>query len=178
MLVQTAAGPIEEWSARFREWKESYKVTVGSMHVWSWRTTPLTGNIIALLIMSIVRHIVIAVFGYTHIMSEPDIPEGERFSVFVGIYNETAGLLASNTLLLLVLLVLMAMVSSRYVRLGQLVAAQRVMLQNELEDFLILQKNAALTVFDVPITVKVVRTMLRFAFIQAIVMAVGVAANT
>ena len=148
------------------------------MHVWSWRTTPLTGNIIALLIMSIVRHIVIAVFGYTHIMSEPDIPEGERFSVFVGIYNETAGLLASNTLLLLVLLVLMAMVSSRYVRLGQLVAAQRVMLQNELEDFLILQKNAALTVFDVPITVKVVRTMLRFAFIQAIVMAVGVAANT
>ena len=177
MLVQTAAGPTDEWLARFREWKETYKVVVGSMHVWSWRVTPLTGNVIALLIMSIVRHIVTAVFGYTHIMSEPDIPESKRFSVFLRIYNETAGLLASNTLLLLVLLVLMAMVSSRYTRLGQLVATQRGMLQNELEDFLVLQKNAALTVFDVPITVRVVRTMLRFAFFQAIVVALSAASG-
>ena len=65
--------------------------------------------------------------------------------------------------------------SIKYKRLTLLVATLRLPKQY-LEDFIIMQKqNAAMQIFDVPITVDLIVWIIQFFFIQAIVLGLAVA---
>ena len=84
MLVEMCQSCHSEESKleKFKEWKELYKTSVGALHVWSWRMTPLTAPTLIWIALSILRSIVRLLFMYTTTMSEPDIIQTERMNVF------------------------------------------------------------------------------------------------
>ena len=78
-------------------------------------------------------------------------------------------------LLMAVVMVPFVIPSIKYKRLTLLVATLRLPKQY-LEDFIIMQKqNAAMQIFDVPITVDLIVWIIQFFFIQAIVLGLAVA---
>ena len=152
-----------------------YKVTIGALHVWSWRTTPINGCSMLWVMLTIARHVVYCIFGYTSIMGEPDIPEHARFSAFEDLFFEELVYLFGMTLLLLVHVSFMALVSSKYKRLRVLVATLRLP-EHRLEDFSILQDhNACVTVLDMPITAATAAAVFQLAFVQVVLLALSAA---
>ena len=167
----------EQRQAQFEQWKDYYKTTVGALHIWSWRLTPIIGSVLLVLGSVISGHLVGSIFVYTAINSEPDIPESDRMAIFMKVASYTLQLVVSFTIFLLGVISAMAMVSARYKRLYLLVATLRLP-KHQLEDFAMIQKyNAAVTIFDVPITVKTVVTLLRLLFIQTVLVALASAGS-
>ena len=170
MLVKMCTSHQEELE-RFEKWKEFYKTSVGALHVWSWRMTPLFGGLIVWFGIGIVSFICRLLFMYTTIMSEPDINDSERIEVFQNsseVQFQMVSLIAFTTMLL-VLVGAMSMISIRYQRLHLLIATLGLP-QHHMDDFNILQQhNAALTIFDQPITVNTTVSILRLLFVQSVV---------
>ena len=168
----------EQRQAQFEQWKDYYKTTVGALHIWSWRVTPIIGTILGTIGSGIVYFLVESIFNYTHIMDEPDVEtKHERMAIFIRISSSRVFAVLIFTVLLFVITGAMAMVSVRYRRLHLLVATLRLP-KHFLEDFQIIQKyNAALTLFDVPITVNTVATILHLLFIQTVLVALSTASS-
>jgi hypothetical protein len=167
----------EQRQAQFEQWKDYYKTTVGALHIWSWRLTPIIGSALLVLGSLISALLVFSIFLYTSINSEPDIPESDRMAIFMNLASYQLQLVVTATIFLLVGTSAMAMVSARYKRLYLLVATLRLP-KHQLEDFAMIQKyNAAVTIFDVPITVKTVVTLLRLLFIQTVLVALASAGS-
>ena len=165
----------EERQAQFEQWKVYYKTTVGALHIWSWRTTPLFGCILLTLVSRIVMHLVDSVYLYSYMMYEPDIEESKRFTVFGWVSRRGLSQTLVFTVILLVVVCAAAMISVRYNRLRLLVATlQLPAFMYPLEDFSILQnKNAAMQIFDMPITVSTAKTIFQLLFIQTVLMALA-----
>ena len=118
-----------------------------------------------------------SIFLYTSIISEPDIPESDRMEIFRKVSSSTLQYVVLVTIVLLIITSAIAMVSVRYKRLHLLVATLRLP-KHRLEDFEIIQKcNAAVTIFDVPITAKTVIALLRLLFIQTVLVALASAGS-
>jgi hypothetical protein len=167
----------EQRQAQFEQWKDYYKTTVGALHIWSWRLTPIIGSVLLVVVSLISALLVFSIFLYTSINSEPDIPESDRMAIFMKVASYRLQLVVTFTILLLVVTSAMAMVSARYKRLYLLVATLRLP-KHQLEDFAMIQKsNAAVTIFNVPITVKTVATLLRLLFIQTVLVALASAGS-
>ena len=173
MLVEMCKEELQEKEKlmRFEEWKEFYKTSVGALHVWSWRMTPIFGSVVAFLGVSIIRSLSFVLFLYTSIMSEPDIIESERFMVFQNSKRVRLNMfsLFFSTAMLLGLVGFMSMVSVRYQRLHILIATLGLP-QHHLDDFNILQEhNAALTIFDIPIKVTTTIAILKLLLVQSVI---------
>ena len=161
----------------FEQWKDYYKTAVGALHIWSRRVSSLSSSLLLWLIVNIINLLVQSIFQYTHIMSEPDIPESKRMEIFLKITDYQITELFMFTFLFLFGTSMAAMVSFRYKRLNLLVATLRLP-THQLDDFEILQKqNAAFTVYDIPITSNTVMSILYLLFIQTFVAALTVAGS-
>ena len=161
---------------RFKEWKEFYKTSVGALHVWSWRMTPLTAPTLIWIGMSILHSIVKLLFMYTTTMSEPDIIQSERMTMFQNssVVRSQMTVLLAVTIGLLTITGAMSLISVRYQRLHILVATLGLP-QHHLDDFNVLQKhNAALTINDIPITVRTTVSILKLLFVQSIIVVLSV----
>ena len=167
----------EERQAQFEQWKDYYKTAVGALHIWSWRVTPIIGSVLLFLGSSVVTGLVYLIFYYSSISSEPDIPAYDRMAIFMKLGAYSLQHVVSFTIALLIFTIAIAMVSARYKRLYLLVATLRLP-KHQLEDFETIQKtNAAVTIFDVPITVNTVIILLRLLFIQAVLVAFASASS-
>jgi hypothetical protein len=167
-LCSLGKSTSEERQAHFEQWKQYYKTAVGALHIWSWRLTPILGSILMSLGSRVVLYLVELIYLYSHIMNEPEILKRERMSLFqkVGASGVQRGLL--YTLLLLILVSAIAMISIRYRRLHLLIATIRLP-KHRLEDFQIIQsQNAAMQIFDFPVTAKTVISLLQLLFVQTV----------
>ena len=167
----------EQRQAKFEQWKDYYKTAVGALHIWSKRSTPIIISILSTMGIWIIYLLVGSIFGYTAIISEPDIPESNRMHILLKINSGNTTFLVMLTIVLLVTISLMAMIYLRYKRLNLLVATLRLP-THQLDDFEILQKqNAALTICDIPITTNTVRSILYLLFIQTALVGLTVAGS-
>jgi len=167
----------KQQQAQFEQWKDYYKTAVGALHIWSRRSSSLSSSLLLWLIVNIINNLVQSIFQYTHIMSEPDLPESKRMEIFLKISDYQISSLFMFTFLFLFGTSVAAMVSFRYKRLNLLVATLRLP-THQLDDFEILQKqNAAFTVYDIPITSNTVMSILYLLFIQTFVAALTVAGS-
>ena len=173
MLVEMCKEELQEKEKpmRFEEWKEFYKTSVGALHVWSWRMTPIFGGVVVYMGLFIIALLGSVIFLYSTIMSEPDIIESERFMVFQNSKRVRLNMfsLFFSTAMLLGLVGFMSMVSVRYQRLHILIATLGLP-QHHLDDFNILQEhNAALTIFDIPIKVTTTIAILKLLLVQSVI---------
>ena len=167
----------EERQAQFEQWKDYYKTAVGALHIWSWRMTPVFGPMLLAFFSMIIGYLVTIVFLYTTISSEPDIDDSVRMEMFLELGSAEIGVTVFMTLWLLIITGAMAMVSVRYKRLHLLVATLRLP-KHEIQDFEVLQRqNAALTIFDIPITANTVTAILRLLFVQVVLVALSSAGS-
>ena len=167
----------EQRQAQFEQWKDYYKSAVGALHVWSWRVTPVIGTLLLTLVSLIINGLVDVIFKYTTINSEPDLDDSQRMGIFLHIGSGRMQITVVMTLVLLISTGAIAMVSIRYKRLNLLVATLRLP-KHELQDFEIIQnQNAALTIFDIPITANTVATILRLLFVQTALVALTTAGS-
>lgn len=163
----------EQIRIQFEKWKLYYKNSVGALHIWSSRMTPIFGTMLIGFAFSIVYNLTVVIFMYTAVTTDIGIEESLRFDRFTKVASIVAGQLLSFTVGLLIVVGAMALVSVKYTRLRLLVATLRLP-KHRLDDFEILQKqfeilqkqNAALTIFDFPITTKTVISILRLLFVQ------------
>ena len=65
----------------YERWMELYKTTVGALHIWSWRMTPVLGCLMFNICTSVFNAIVTSVFLFTGVETEPDI-QGSRYARF------------------------------------------------------------------------------------------------
>lgn len=163
---------------QFEKWKAYYKTTVGALHVWSWRMTPITSSVSLVFLSGITRFVVELVFLWTTVMGEPDIPPRERFRVFRDAANAHVVLLIGFTLMLLVFTAAMGSVHGRFKQLHVLLATVRLEAHGGhdriLEDLSILQENkAALTVFDTPVKTGALILLYRLLFVEVALIAVS-----
>ena len=167
----------EERQAQFEQWKDYYKTAVGALHIWSCRLTPVFGVSLLTLFSSIIYFLVRIVFLYTTISSEPDLNDSVRMDMFLKLGSAEIGVTVTFTIALLVVTGAIAMVSVRYKRLHLLVATLRLP-KHEIQDFEVLQRqNAALTIFDIPITANTVTAILRLLFVQVVLVALSSAGS-
>ena len=163
---------IQEFRERIKQWKELYKTSVGALHVWSWRMTPIMGGSLLLLIWSISEYCINIIAVYISIMTEIDIPEPDRFDYFIE-YEHTSSMyiqLSSISFILLLFISAIAKVSIQYKKLNLLIATARLP-EHHLDDFMILQQGkAALTIFDFPITAETTITFFKVFLIQGAVL--------
>lgn len=162
---------VNECQARFDVWKEYYKTTVGALHVWSWRATPVMGSIVAYLGLEVIMMIMQSIAIYSTVASEADVVNSSK--VFQDIFWSVGVFGMIMMFFFLMLISAMSLVYVRYQRLYVLVATLRLP-AHRLEDFSVLQKNhAALTIFDVPITTKTALHILQLLFVQAVLLALS-----
>ena len=167
----------EQQQAQFEQWKHYYKTAVGALHIWSRRVSPLSSSLLLWLIVNIILYLVQSIFQYTHVMSEPDIPESKRMEIFLKMSDFQISFLFLVTFLFLFGTSMAAMVSFRYKRLNLLVATL-CLPTHQLDDFEILQKqNAAFTVYDIPIISNTVMSIMYLLFIQTFVVALTMAGS-
>ena len=166
----------ESWSTpkfreRFKEWKELYKTSVGALHVWSWRMTPILGSMLLLIFSELLLRLVYLIAMYTAVMSEIDIPEPDRYEfLFLQVQSSFLEVL-SVSLMLLIFIYALAKASSQYKKLDLLVATAKLP-EHHLDDFKLLQKRkAAVTIFDFPITAETTATFLKIFLIKVSVLA-------
>ena len=167
----------EQRQAQFEQWKDYYKTAVGALHIWSWRVTPIIGILLLVFVGVIISSLVRTIFYYTTLNSEPDLEESKRMEYFL--YFGSGGMQSTVvfTLILLIITGAIAMVSVRYKRLHLLVATLRLP-KHEIQDFEIIQKqNAAVSIFDIPITANTVITILRLLFVQTVLVALTTAGS-
>ena len=154
---------------QFGEWMEIYKTVVGGLHIWSWRSTWCIGGVLAWFLFEIMANIVDVVFLYSTFM-DPKIvklSEVERFGFFIKTATNEFQSAILLSILSAVILFLLAMVSVRYKRLRVLVATVRLEDKCRLDDFEILQSDhAAYTLFDVPVTMRIVATVVNLVVLQ------------
>ncbi len=163
---------------QFEKWKEYYKATVGALHVWSWRMTPITGSMVLVLLVGITRFVVELVFFYTTVMNEPDIAPDARFRVFWSAARAHVQLLIGFTVFLLIFTAAMGMVASRFKMVHVLLATVRLEHhgQVDFDELSILQEHkAALTVWDVPVKPDALVLLYRLLFIEVGLLAVSAA---
>ena len=167
----------EQRQAQFDQWKDYYKSAVGALHVWSWRVTPVIGTALLAIVSFIIWRLVSVIFYYTTINSEPDLADSQRMGMFLKLGSKDIQATVIFTLVLLIGTGAIAVVSNRYKRLNLLVATLRLP-KHELQDFEIIQnQNAAVTIFDVPITANTVATILRLLFVQTALVALTTAGS-
>ena len=154
---------------QFGEWMEIYKTVIGALHIWSWRSTWCIGGVLVWFLFGIMRQIVDVVFLYSTFM-DPTIvklSEVERFGFFIKTATNEFQTAIGLSILSAVILFLLAMISVRYKRLRVLVATVRLEDKCRLDDFEILQSDhAAYTLFDVPITTRIVATVVNLVVLQ------------
>jgi hypothetical protein len=165
---------------QFEKWKAYYKATVGALHIWSWRMTPITGSLSIVFLTGITRFVVELVFLYTTVMGEPDISPSDRFRVFRRAAKAHVVLLIGFTVLLLVFTAAMGMVHVRFKQLHVLLATVRLERHEGegllLEDFSIIQENkAALTVFNTPVKTSALILLYRLLFVEVALVAISAA---
>ena len=163
---------------QFEKWKAYYKATVGGLHVWSWRMTPITGSVSLVFLLGITRFVVELVFLWTTVMGEPDIAPRERFLVFRSAANAHVVLLIGFTLMLLVFTAAMGTVHGRFKQMHVLLATVRLDAHGRqgkiLEDISIIQENkAALTVFGMPVKTGALVLLYRLLFVEVALVAVS-----
>ena len=148
---------------------EIYKTVIGALHIWSWRSTWCIGGVLVWFLFGIMRQIVDVVFLYSTFM-DPTIvklSEVERFGFFIKTATNEFQTAIGLSILSAVILFLLAMISVRYKRLRVLVATVRLEDKCRLDDFEILQSDhAAYTLFDVPITMRIVATVVNLVVLQ------------
>ena len=178
MLVQCVTNSADEKSrfAHFGKWKEAYKTSIGALHIWSWRTTPIFGGGLLYICSRISLGVVLALNQYMITSSEPDIPEEDRITEFLQIGKRQIAEIFTLTIFLLLIAACIAQVATRYKRLHLLIAT--VLPWHDLDvddDFRVLQlQNAALTIYDIPITMDTTVAVLKLLFIESAVGAVSV----
>ncbi len=163
---------------QFEKWREYYKATVGALHVWSWRMTPITGSLLLFLLVGITRFVVEVVFFYTTVMNEPDIAPDARFRVFWSAARAHVQLLIGFTVILLIFTAAMGMVASRFEMVHVLLATVRLEHHGQVEfgELSVLQEHkAALTVYDIPVKPDALVLLYRLLFIEVGLVAVSAA---
>jgi hypothetical protein len=165
---------------QFEKWKAYYKATVGALHVWSWRMTPITGSMSLVFLSGIARFVVELVFLWTTTMGEPDIAPRDRFRVFRDAASAHVVLLIGFTCMLLTFTAAMGSVHGRFKQLHVLLATVRLDAHGGqgmlMEDFSIIQENkAALTVFNTPVKTGALILLYRLLFVELALVAVSAA---
>jgi hypothetical protein len=154
-------------SQRFKVWMEFYKTSVGALHVWSWRMTPLFASLFTLVaIIAYYTFLIISLF--TTIISEPDIIQSRRFAVFQALSTRQVHGLIFTTSILLAFVLAISLVATRYQRLHNLVAIINLP-EQDLQAFnavILMQQKPALTIYDRPITSTTAIMVLRLLFVQ------------
>ena len=158
---------------RFEEWKELYKTSVGGLHIWSWRTTPVFGSFLLACGAGVLFEISLIVSIYKTSMTEIDVIHGERVALFqMTVANRLSGMV-SYTIGMLITTGAMAQIFTKYKRL-QLLIATLGLPKHRLDDFQILQQqNACLTIYDYPMTTNVTINILIYLFVQSVVLAIS-----
>jgi len=101
---------------QFEHWKRFYKTSVGALHIWSWRTTPIIGCFFALMMLAMVNGIITIIFLYMTIHSMAGMSEYDKSTAFHQIGNQPMQRIVMVTIFLLGLTVGVAMVAIRYKR--------------------------------------------------------------
>ena len=156
----------------YERWMELYKTTVGALHIWSWRMTPVLGCLLINLGTNVFNAIVTSVFLFTGLETEIDL-QGSRYARFQNVHPELLSRALAAGVTLVGSTLAIAMVSIRYKRLHVLVATLRVP-RHRLDDFTVLQEYAAaVTIFDIPVNTKTVVAAYRLVFVQILLVALS-----
>ena len=165
---------IRSQQIKFEEWKELYKTTVGALHVWSWRMTPLIASIIFMEAVFSIQSLVSSIFIYAAVEKQRDFIDVEK--VLTELLSPSFSWAVVWVTVLMLSLFLIALVSVRYVRLSLLVATSPHLKRLHLDDFELIQKyNAAFTLCDVPIRTSGVVFALKIIFVQVVIFSLAVA---
>ena len=169
LLKQSSKSPSVP--ASVQKWKQAYHATVASLHIHSWRTSPIVLTWVVMFSTMIAYNMTRAVFQHTTIWNdrslnndEKDMLTEELVSVF------TFGM---QTLLLLSLSVLLAFVNMRYNRLSVLVSSLDMKELPLLEYLNMSRECPAFTVFDQQVTPSRVILVLQLIFVQFLLVAIG-----
>ena len=165
---------IRSQQIKFEEWKELYKTTVGALHVWSWRMTPLIASIIFMEAVFSIQSLVSSIFIYAAVEKQRDFIDVEK--VLTELLSPSFSWAVVWVTVFMLSLFLIALVSVRYVRLSLLVATSPHLKRLHLDDFELIQKyNAAFTLCDVPIRTSGVVFALKIIFVQVVIFSLAVA---
>ena len=155
----------------FVEWKRWYKAAVAGLHIWSWRYSAMMLLVIyywtANFVLTILRFV-------TFYFQSSSVASGvSSIQIQQGASNYYRPLFSSGCSLTLFVLMI-SFLSSRYTRLGLLVAnsvpdgpvaSPKVLI----DDLAMIQRlHGGITIFDVPITVSLGLTFLRLLFISLV----------
>jgi hypothetical protein len=151
-----------------KDWEEYYKTSVGALHVWSCRMAPLFGGVLLFLCVWVVENVAGLISLYTTTMAETDIIESDRFKVFLALEGTKQEMqeLTVTTVVLLALVGAISTVSMRYQRLHHLIETLGVEFNSS--------SNAAVTIFNVPITTETTVAVLQLLFVESAVLALVV----
>jgi hypothetical protein len=165
---------VRSQQIKFEEWKELYKTTVGALHVWSWRMTPLIASIIFMEAVFSIQSLVSSIFIYAAVEKQRDFIDVEK--VLTELLSPSFSWAVVWVTVFMLSLFLIALVSVRYVRLSLLVATSPHLKRLHLDDFELIQKyNAAFTLCDVPIRTSGVVFALKIIFVQVVIFSLAVA---
>lgn len=155
---------------KLKDWEEYYKTSVGALHVWSNRIAPLFGGVLLFICTWVVENVAGLLSLYTTIIvGEPDIIESDRFKVFMTLEDTTREMeeLTVATIVLLALVGAISTVAMRYQRLHLLIETIGLPEFNS-------SSNAAVTIFEVPITTETTVAILQLLFVESAVLALAV----
>ena len=172
LLVQlniSTALSAEVRCQKLKDWEEYYKTSVGALHVWSNRIAPLFGGVLLFICTWVVENVAGLLSLYTTIIGEPDIIESDRFKVIMTLKATTREMeeLTITTIVLLALVGAISTVATRYQRLHLLIETIGLPEFNS-------SSNAAVTIFEVPITTETTVAILQLLFVQSAVLALAV----
>ena len=115
----------DQCSLAFDHWMEKYyKTKVGALHVWSWRITPMISSVLLMQVIFALKTVITAVFIYATVMREESVPHLEKTNIVMRLVLPDFSWAVMWLLTLLLTLLLIASVSTRYKRLSLLVLFQ------------------------------------------------------
>ena len=147
--------------------------------MWSWRTTPATISLLIFFLFHIAYQITTLAFRYVAIMAEPDLEGTDRVDAFWDVQASVHPMfdVVLFTTLFLAFTASMAMVSSRYKRLHLLVASLTLS-KHPVDDLsILLRQNAAITVYDFPITTQSLVGLYQLLFLQVVALSLSMAGH-
>ena len=167
----------------FKKWKKHFKLVLGSLHIWSWRLSPVMLFMLLFMVFGLVevfsRILVIwsfvfysGEFGDAEVITNSTVEFNREVNsdLFVEFFNAAFGYLAiflfSSIFLIVGVLGPLAYIDSCYNRVVVLMATLPIPdLGKNLDDIILLNERvAAFTLFNNPITMATARALLRALF--------------
>jgi hypothetical protein len=153
------------------KWKKIYHATISSIHIHSWRTTPIVLSLIVTLSIHIAYNMTKSIFQHTIIWNDKSVSNDEKLKFTSSLISISS--FAVYTTLLLLLFTLLAFVNIRFNRLSVLVSNLDLKELTLLDYRNMSKETPSFSVFDQNITPSRIVLILQLLFVQFLLLAIG-----